>query len=208
MKLKNTQVESMDLTEEEKKYSWAREMIDNLTTTFPVMTSISKNAETTHFSFMGLGRHASLAESFIYKSNRFRTPSEVYRAAMYLGMSILYHYLKDEGTAKQTARADQVYAIIQAMESIDHSKMILDAVTLACRNVIECWRTGVVDVEERNEKIRTLIDALPAGLQKLGQEKVTRIMRSENITDIAETKLSKGFGKKPGDDNKMQHYGI
>ena len=195
MKLKKTKIDHIDLTAEEKKEHWAKEMIEKLSTTIPIMTGISKNAETTHFSFVGLARHASLAESLIYKSNRYRTTSEVYRAAQYIGMSFLYQFTKDEGTAEQKARADIIYKTIQTTESIDHAKQVLDAVTVACKNMIDCWHSGVIDAEQRDEKIETLVGALPVELQGLAREKVKRITRGENIMDISETKLQRGTKK-------------
>ena len=120
IKLKDTGTDTVDLTAEKKKSQWAKEIVDNLAVKLPIMTSISKGTASAHFNFIGLARHASLAESLIYKCKRFRTTSEVYRAAMYLGMSLLYHLTKDDGSAEQKARADQVYKIIEVMEPLDH----------------------------------------------------------------------------------------
>src|SRR5512135_1314988 len=129
MKLRRCKEDYINL-KEQKTDSWAEEMLANLAGKIPIMTSISKNTESAHFSFVGLARHGSLAESLIYKSNRFRTTSEVFRAAMYIGMSCLYYLTKDEGTMEQKGRTDQVYRTIQVMESINHDKQIIDAVVL------------------------------------------------------------------------------
>jgi hypothetical protein len=192
IKLTDTGVTSFDLTEAEKKSQWAKEIIDKLTVKLPVMTSISKGTESTHFNFIGLARHASLAESLIYKCKRFRTTSEVYRAAMYLGMSLLYHLTKDEGTPEQKVRADQIYKLLEVMEPLDHSRMIIDAVVLSARNIIQCADSGVIDYEELSEKISTLVEALPTELQKVAREKIKRIMKGDNIVDIAETRIWRG----------------
>jgi hypothetical protein len=192
IKLKDTGTDSVDLTKEKKKSQWAKEIIDNLTVKLPIMTSISKGTKSTHFNFIGLARHAGMAEAFISKSNRFRTTSEVYRAALYLGMSLLYHLSKDEGTAEQKARADQIYKIIQTMESLDHSRMIIDQIVLSARNVIQCADSGVIDYEELSEKISTLVEALPTELQKVARKKIKRIMKGDKIVDLVETRIWRG----------------
>jgi hypothetical protein len=192
MKLKNENIDSIDLKEEEKKTRWAEEILDKFTTKIPLMTSIAKNTGSTHFNFIGLARHGSLAESLIFKSNRFKNTSEVYRAAMYIGMSIIYQLTKDEGTPEQKARADGVYKIIQVMESVNHSRQIIDAVVLSARDVIECADSGVIDFEEMKEKVSTLIDSLPKELHPIASDKIKKIMAGDNIVDIMETKIHRG----------------
>ena len=192
MKLQEQRGDSLDLKEEQKKERWAEEAIKNCPVKIPIMTSIAKNTQTTHFNFIGLARHGSLAESLIYKSKRFRNPSEVFRAAMYLGMSLLYHLTKGEGTAEQKARADQVYKLIEVTESLNHKRQIIDAVTLSAKDVIECAESGVIDFEEMQEKVETLVNALPKELRPIAQEKIKRIKKGESIVDIVETRINRG----------------
>lgn len=192
IKLKDTGINSVDLTKEKKKSQWAKEIIDNLPVKLPIMASIPKGTKTSHFNFIGLARHAGMAEAFIYKSNRFRTTSEVYRAALYLGMSLLYQLTKEEGTAEQKARADQIYKIIEVMEPLDHSRMIIDTIVLSARDLIKCADSGVIDHEELSEKISTLVEALPIELQKVAREKIKRILSGDNIVDLVETRIWRG----------------
>jgi len=192
MKLKEYKDDFIDLTEEERKDKWAEEIVSSLTQKIPIMTSIGKKVESADFHFIGLARHAALAESLIYKSKRFRTTSEVYRAAMYIGMSILYHMTKDEGTAKQKTRADQIYKTIEVMEEVNHSRQIVDAVVASARDLIESADAGVIDDEELSEKVSMLVNVLPKELTQVAKEKIKRIMKGENIVDIADTRIHRG----------------
>ena len=196
MKLKKQDSDYIDLKQQEKTDRWAEEMLGGLTGTLPIMTSIAKNTESAHFSFMGLARHGSLAESLIFKSKRFRTTSEVYRAAMYIGMSVLYYLTKDEGTMEQKARATQIYKTISTMESLNHSKQIVDAVVLSAKDVIECAQSGVIDFEEMEGKITTLIGVLPRELSRIASEKIKRIIKGDQMVDIAETRIQRGAKKR------------
>ncbi len=191
MRLKACKEDSIDLRPPDKAERWAEEMIANLKGTIPIMTSIAKNTESAHFSFMGLARHGSLAESLIFKSKRFRTTSEVYRAAMYIGMSVLYYLTKDEGTTEQKARTEQIYQTIQALESMNHARQIIDAVVFAAKDIIDCKESGVIELEEMQEKISLLLEALPTPLAKVATEKIKRLVKGDNITDIAETRLQR-----------------
>ena len=130
--------------------------------------------------------------SLIYKSNRFRNTSEVYRAAIYIGMSILYQLTKDEGTPEQKARADQIYKTIEIMESLNHDRQSIDAVVWAAKDLIDCADTGVIDYEEMNEKTSMLVNALPKELCPVARAKIKRIMKGDSIVDIAETKVQRG----------------
>jgi len=200
IKLKDDGADLVDLKGEDTKSKWAKEIVENLTTKLPIMTSISKGTRSAHFNFIGLARHASMAEALIHKSARFKTTSEVYRAAMYLGMSLLYNLSKDEGTLEQKARAEQVYKIIEVMEQLDHSRMILDAVVVSARNVIECADSGVIEYGAVPENISKLVESLPASLQKVAQGKIKRIMKGDNIVDITETRIWRGAkGRKKRD---------
>ena len=192
MKLKGHKEDSLDLTRQERKHKWAKDVIDRLSGKFPIMTSIAKNTKSVHFNFLGLARHASLAESLIYKSNRFRNTSEVYRAAIYIGMSILYQLTKDEGTLEQKARADQIYKTIEIMESLNHDRQSIDAIVWAAKDLIDCADSGVIDYEEMGEKTSMLINALPKELRQVARDKIKRIMKGDSIVDIAETKVQRG----------------
>jgi hypothetical protein len=192
LKLQEQKGDSLDLKEEEKKGQWAKEMLESFQGTLPIMTSIPKNTESTHFNFIGLARHGSIAESLIYKCKRFRTISEVYRAAMYIGMSILYHLTKDEGTTEQKARADQLYKIIEVTEPLNYNRQIIDAVVLSSKDIIECADAGLIDYDEMQERIETLIDALPKELRLVARDKVQRIKKGDSIVDIIETRINRG----------------
>jgi len=192
MKLKDTKQDAIDLTKEDRKQQWAKEMLARASVKIPIMTSIARNTQSAHFNFIGLARHASLAEALIFKSKRFRTTSEVYRAAMYIGMSLLYHLTEDDGTQKQKARADQIYRTIELMESLNHSRQIIDAVVLSAKDVIECADSGVIDYEEMQEKVNMLVDSLPKELRTVAQGKIKRVKKGDSIVDIVETKIQRG----------------
>jgi len=192
LKLKEQKGDSFDLKQEEKKERWAKEMLKNFQGTIPIMTSIPKNSESTHFNFIGLARHGSIAEGLIYKSRRFRTTSEVYRAAMYLGMSLLYHITKDEGTPEQRARTDRLYKTLEVTESVNYNRQIIDAVTLGAKDLIECADAGVIDYEEMQERVNTLVDALPKELRAVALDKIKRIKKGDSIVDIVETRINRG----------------
>ena len=189
MRLKEHKDDFIDLKEEERKEKWAEEIVNSLTQKIPVMTSISKKVPSADFHFIGLARHAALAESLIYKSKRFATTSEVYRAAMYIGMSILYHLTKDEGMVEQKARADQIYKTIELMEKVNHNRQIVDAVVASAKDLIESADSGVIDYDEMSEKVSMLLNVLPKELAQVANDKIRRIMKGENIVDIAETKI-------------------
>jgi hypothetical protein len=192
MKLKQHEGQSVDLKQQEKKHQWALEIIDRLSVKIPIMTSIAKNTKSAHFNFLGLARHATLAASLIYKSKRFRTTSEVYRGAMYIGMSILYQLTKDEGRLEQKARADQIYKMIEVMESLNHNRQSIDAVVWAAKDLIDCADSGVIDYEEMTEKTSMLVNALPKELRVVARNKIKRIMKGDSILDIAETRVHRG----------------
>jgi hypothetical protein len=195
MKLKDTKQSSMDLTEKEKKHRWAKEILSLVPVKIPIMTSIAKKTESAHFNFIGLGRHTSLAEALIFKSKRFRTTSEVYRAAMYIGMSVLYHLTEDEGTVKQKARANQIYQTIELLESLNHDRQSIDAVVWSAKDMIECADSGVIDYDEMQEKVTMLIETLPKELRKVAHHKIKRVMKGDSVVDIMETKVQRGTKK-------------
>ena len=191
MKLNKT-ADFIDLKSESDGGNWMVQAIEGITAKVPIMTSIAKGTEAAHFSFMGLARHANLAETLVSKSNRFHNPSEVYRAAQYIGMSLLYYLTKDEGTMEQKARSEQVYKLLQVMEEINHRKQLIDTALLAAKDIMAAHENGAVEFEEMQDKMHMILEALPGGLAKVVQGKIKGLIKGDKVEDLLETRRSKG----------------
>ena len=196
MKLKNEDIDSIDLTEEERKSRWAAEVVEAFTGRIPVMTSIPKDSKSTQVHLFCMARHADMAAALIHQSKRFRTTSEVFRAALYIGISILYYLFKDDGTEKDRARASNLYAVIQAMEGIHHSQQCVDAVTDEVRTILHAADSGVIDFEEMRNHLNTLVEALPVELRKTAKRNIKHLMDGDKITNIMFSKVARGVRKR------------
>jgi len=192
MKLKNDDIDSIDLTEEERKSRWAAEVVEAFTGRIPVMTSIPKDSKSTQVHLFCMARHADMAAALIHQSKRFRTTSEVFRAALYIGISILYHLFKDEGTEKDKARARNLYALMEAMEEIHHSQQCIDAVSDEAKTILRAGESGVIDFEEMENHLNTLVEALPVELRKTARRNIKHLRAGDKITDIMFTKVPRG----------------
>ncbi len=67
---------------------------------------------------------------------------------------------------------------------------------MSAKDLVESADSGVIDYDEMTEKISTLVNTLPKELAQVARDKIKRVMKGENIIDIAETKIQRRGSKK------------
>lgn len=182
----NEKVKSLDFTEEE---DWARQIIERISAKIPIMTSIPKSDKTAHFSYIGLARHMSLAETIMYsRRSRFRNLSDVHRAAAHIGYCLLYQLTKGskECTPDQKARMVQSYNLIQTMEGVNHNKQVMDDILVAINDLVDAKETGAIGQEEMGEWAERLLNSLPDKLSRVLERKIKRLANGDKFETLLE----------------------
>ena len=76
--------------------SWSKDIAYQFGNTIPVIHKIPKGVELHLFNFHGACKDFQLAQAMAYQSKKFSNASDVLRAAMHIGLHILYHLTKIE----------------------------------------------------------------------------------------------------------------
>ena len=198
MNVEDTNSGEVNLLEEELKSKWAEEMLKVYKGKIPIITSLGKGHTHHHLSTRIPARLHAHAEALVYKSKRFHCPSEVHRACLKIGHTILHFLFKEDGTQKQKMQSEAIYKALQAVEDIIIKRQLSDAVLLEVKSIIETARSGIIDFEEQDKAIATLIKSLPKELKQPVLLKIEQFKSGVNITNLLETAISKEAKKKYG----------
>lgn len=201
MKLtKGTKEISLTDPETEKKGGWADEIVSQFGKDIPVMTNIPKRTGSADIRFIGLGRLVELANNLIPISVRFKNLSQVYRAAMYIGMHVLYHLVK-EGNGNDKALAGNTIKVFSTMEKCRFQSDLIDMAIEQANELLRSMKNEILSVEEVEAKFSSLVDAMPNELKTPLRSKLGQLKDGKSVTSLFEHKAhgghsSGGEGKK------------
>lgn len=196
MKVKDTNSSRIDLEEEELKSKWAEEMIENFNGKIPIITSLKKGCAHHHLSIKINSRLHAHAEALVYQTKRFNCPTEVHRHCLEMGHQLTHILFRKDGTQEQKMQSEAIYKALQAVEDITIKCQLSDAVLLEAKSIIETARAGVIDFEEMDKAITTLIRSLPQELRSSALHKIEQFKAGVSVGSLLETKISKAAQKK------------
>jgi len=154
----------------------------------PIVTSNPKREETTLVRFTSLLRLGRMAEeaydSMRKKRNEYKTVSDVYRAAFYIGMEMLYWYEKDKfpdqfeswgSSYANSVRRLEIW--IMDMEQYDHLVKLMGT-------AFDIFKKGHCSQKEFHNEIMETISDAPEKFKTSLKEAYTRVLNGESVSSI------------------------
>lgn len=163
---------------------WADEILDKFPNKIPILKDIPKGRGATSVNFRTLEDVAVLAEKLIYKRVGYESQSEVFRAAMYVGLTILWH--EAERRSKHTPEADAILKRLQQIEKLTISNSLIKSFLPDVEVVYKSAELGVISMDERDEMVEEIITSFPPNLQNLARERLKRFLAGDKVSEIIE----------------------
>ena len=134
------------------KDSWSRKIAADHHEDIPILTKIPKGVDQHHFSFNGFAKDHNLAQAIAYHVKRFGSPAEIERAALHIGVHIIYHMVNsDEGSIHE--KAARIMKTFSSMEPIYYKQEIMDEIIFNVKHTHDCMRSGLISDREFAEKV-------------------------------------------------------
>jgi hypothetical protein len=177
------------------KDSWSREIAEQFCDNIPILSKIPKGVEQHHFSFNGFAKDMRLAQAITYHTNRFGSPAELLRAALHIGVFIIYHLSKEnEGTLHE--RAERLMVTFKEMEPIYYKQEVMDEILLNVKYTRDCCRSGLISTTEFAEKISEVLESSKVTFDEsfceLLKAKIEDLADGKNVTELTTCKSHGG----------------
>ena len=169
------------------KDSWSRDIVEQFNEAIPILSKIPKGVEQHHFSVNGFAKDHQLAQAIAYHTNRFGSPAEVERAALHIGVPIIYHMAKfSEGTIHD--KAARLLNTFSDMEPIYYKQEIMDEILLNVKYTRDCCRSGLISTSEFAEKISEVLNEAKSTFDEsfceLLKAKIEDLADGKNVTEL------------------------
>ena len=152
----------------------------------PCMARNVRGDDKADFRFRYLNRIASMCEVIKdCNGNRFKTSADVYRAAMYIGVHMLYIHTRDESKHSSNL-GDFLYHLCQAAEWENTQLIWFDFYTEQIFRMWTAYKKGIQKREKMEKRVNDIIASIPENLQELARHKFEQIKQGEKITNLME----------------------
>lgn len=178
MKLNNTKKTSTSHNNEDSIY---KQIADTFGDRIFLMMHVAKDEQSVRYNFHGPGRVGRMAGMIAAKVPGVKTVSDVYRAAMYLGLSIIYNMLLKDPTEETACFFTQ---IVEG-EKINQQVQLIDQCLYLVAQYFLGFQAGVTSEDELNDKVSELVSQLPKGLRKIAQENINQVLKGVPFTQIS-----------------------
>lgn len=155
------------------------------------MTALSKDEPSSHINLYIANRVAREAAIILTNSNqRFKTKTDVYRAAITLGMGVLYNMYPKLGEDGSGYGADFYAELRKDEKQLMHMQM-LDTCMDQVHKYLSMHRRGMFDNEKLERKVKDVVNLLPKDIRVLAKAKVKELMESGTLHKMREMQTKK-----------------
>lgn len=189
MKLKDKKNGTYSLTEP----GWTEEAVEQFYDKITIVQDIPKGRGSVTIGFRVIDDVPVLAEKMIYKKVGFSSISEVYRAAIHMGISLLWHYTEIHG--KKNPDDSSYIKGLQKIESFVNANRLIKNFLNDIRIVQESFEFGIITADERDNTTEEMIELLPAKIQRMAREKLKRYLAGDKISELTDIRSHGGDRK-------------
>jgi len=154
----------------------------------PVITSNPKREETTLVRFTSLLRLARMAEethdSMRKKRNEYKTISDVYRAAFYIGMEMLYWYEKSKFPEQFEAWGSPYANSIRRLEEWMVDMQKYDHLVKLMGTALDIFKKGHCSQKEFHSEIMETINDAPERFQASLKDAYKKVVAGESVSSL------------------------
>ena len=135
--------------------AWSKDIAYQFGNQIPVICKLPQGATTHHFSFQGLAKDYELAQSMAYFSKKFSSPTEIIRAALHIGLHILYHMTKIDDPAYRE-QAGKIVHLSSTMEQTFYKANVMDSLIKDLDYMKHCVKLGLMSQEDFDASLANL----------------------------------------------------
>lgn len=143
----------------------------------PICSGIPKGEKAEKVSISLWARIKRMAEVLKDNSSRFRTVSDIYRAAMFIGLHILY-YMNTEGVR---AEGDAFFKYFLEVRKKLLCNDIMDMFVELVNDILATHDRQNVDSEEVQGLLKVAVDVVPPEFRKIAQAKMDRLVTAKRL---------------------------
>ena len=186
MKAKKTSDE-MELTEP----SWSLQIAKKWKGDIPIITDVPKGKSSCSIHYRSDSDIQEIAEKLIYKSTgKFESTSQVFRAAMHIGVMLLWSMFENAGASSPFGKA--LFERMQQREELINSSISIREFLKDIDVIYQAAEDGILSFDDRTEKVNKLIDALPMNLRDVARERLRRYEAGEKVSHIHDLRTHGG----------------
>jgi hypothetical protein len=139
----------------------------------PIITSIRKDEKSQKIGMSVMKNLIGIAEMIMTNSGRFRTITEVHRAAHYLGIRILGKLYSQKNKKDPTVLyGSSFYDYLVRNEKLFKQGDIVDNVMIELNRMMNNLRENTITVKRVKRSIKQLIDSIPEDIKEDVKERI------------------------------------
>lgn len=156
----------------------------------PIITNIPKDEITTKTSVTFFQRMRRMAEILRDVSPRYRTTSDVIRAALYVGIPILFKLHEDD---IQSQYARNFYEQIKRNTLFYEKIQVIDTVIIEVSRMLDFALTESISTPEVNKKIDDILASVPDDCRDMAKTKTAEVRklkaRGRDVTHLLSCRI-------------------
>jgi len=138
----------------------------------PIVTTVPKDEKTKRLNFVTFYTLSGLAEVITENSKRFKTQTEVHRAAHYLGMKILAKIFKKKNDSG--LYGEDFYNYLERNEVFFRRTDILERTTIETNRLLKEVNKENVKPEKAKQVLKEMINSVPEDIREEVKEKIEK----------------------------------
>ena len=174
---------------------WSKDIAHQYGNAIPIIHKIPKGVELHHFNFHGACKDFQLAQAMAYQSRKFSNASDVLRAAMHIGLHILYHLTKIEDP-EFAEQAGKILHLSSTMEQTFYRANVMDSLVKDADMMKHCVKLGLLNQSEFEEKLADLYTqaetTFDSGFAKILRESIGELKSGKTVSILSTCKQHGG----------------
>lgn len=156
----------------------------------PVLTRPLKGTGLFHINCKIPEKMQRLAEEIRDEYERFKTMSDVYRAAIYIGMSMIFEYMPCKNATSEK-KVKLLFKLFKANEEHNQDMLALDHVVDIAFQKKRQLHAGIITRQDLDEFVGDILELLPVSLHKPAMKKINQVMDGITPNNLYECSCDK-----------------
>lgn len=179
---------------DDNQSSWAAKIVAQYADEIPILHKLKKGEEVSLVTFKTDAKIKNIAEELTYKSSGLGNISETYRAAMNIGIRIIYHIMQARGDVSD--KATMMVKSVMESDKYDALLTTLDLFLDMVSSLQKSHSVGLISAEDMDHKIAVCLNEIEARygyeLGRVARRNVDELRAGSSVTRMA--KFTSGHG--------------
>jgi hypothetical protein len=174
--------------------SWSTQIAKKFKGAVPIVTDIPKGKSSCSIHYRSDSDIMEIAEKIVYKrTGKFSSPSEVFRAAMHIGISMIWSLYDETGEKSPFGKA--MFERMQQREELVNASIAIREFLRDVDAIYKAAEDDIISFDERDTKVNKIISSLPTNLRDVARERLRRYEAGEKVSQIHDFRTHGGVRK-------------